>query len=81
MTWKELTEKYREYWEEYFLFDPFAIVIGDGPLVLRFEQDGTVKARYVDLGKVATYMTIATNRTPEQMDNIIKSLTESTEND
>jgi hypothetical protein len=76
MTWEELTEKYKQYWEEYFISAPEEIEIGDCPLNIRFDKSGTVEARYFDLGKVLTYITLATDRTPEQMDAIITALTE-----
>jgi hypothetical protein len=76
MTWKELAEKYRKYWEKFFMSDPHMIVIGDGPLYLRFAEEGTVEAKHIDFGKVITCITIATERTPEQMDAIITALTE-----
>jgi hypothetical protein len=52
------------------------IVIGDGPLYSRFTEEGTVEAKYIEFGKVVTCITIATDRTPEQMDAIITALTE-----
>jgi hypothetical protein len=74
MTWEELAEKYREYWDKYFMNDQQTIVIGDDSLYLRFAKDGTVDAGYLDWGKVRTCITIATDRTPDEMELIIRGL-------
>jgi hypothetical protein len=74
MTWEELTEKYKEYCDDD--EQPSEFIVEYENLNLYLCEEGWVRVHYRESENCYVSVVLSADRTPEQMDNIIKNLTE-----